>query len=82
MSKKKLLTTEEAKEATAMINSGMSWKKVAGYFGVNKPGLLKSVGLWMTGERKLKDGREYKMGRGRLIIKGEGAFQVKELPAK
>lgn len=75
------LTTEEIREAMAMINRHMAWGKVAKYFKINKPGLLKALGLWNTGIRKMPSGREYRMERGRVRLKGE-AFEVKDLPVK
>lgn len=79
-SKKEELTTDEAKLATKMINEKVSLGRVARYFGKNKPTILKGIGIWNTGIRKMADGREYKMVRGRVIFIGKGAFEIKDLP--
>ena len=84
LSKKRRLTPEQAKEATAMINAKMSLGKVARHFGVNKPAILKSIGIWKTSIKDLPDGRKYQMVRGRMDIypksgkkpKGQG-FQIR-----
>lgn len=88
-SKKADLTTEEAKLATKMMNERISLGRIARHFGRNKPTILKGIGIWNTGIRKLDDGRKYQMVRGRMDIlpksgerpKGQG-FEIKDLPPK
>lgn len=82
MAKKRDLSPGEGMEAVQMINKGMSWGQVARHFGVNKPSLAKSLGIWKTGERKTDDGKEYRMFRGRAIFKNSVGFDLKDLPAK
>lgn len=69
---KRKLSEIQGREATVMINKGSSLGKVARYFGVNKPTILKALGVWETGVVKLEGGREYQMKRGRMIIHGKG----------
>lgn len=79
--KKRDLTTDEAKLATKMLNENISLGKVARYFNTNKPSVLKSIGIWSTGQRETPDGKKYRMVRGRVIFE-QGAFEIKDLPAK
>src|SRR5574337_594355 len=67
-SKKRDLSEGEAKQALTFKNMKWSLGKIARYFGVNKPTILKALDMWDSKEQTDSIGRKYIIKRGKVYI--------------
>lgn len=62
------LTVEEAKKASFLFMKGISVKQLAKHFNVNKPTVLKVLGIWDSETKTTSDGTKYKVIRGKVNV--------------
>lgn len=67
-SKKRELSEADAKQALTFKNMGWSIGKVAKFFKVNKPTILKALNLWDEPEKEDPMGRKYIIRRGQVYV--------------
>lgn len=76
--KKRALTPEEVKKASFLFMKGISLKVLAKYFKVNKPAIMKSIGMWKTESKTTSDGTKYRLVRGKVDILEKPNLEVKD----